>query len=29
MDGKNKFIKEIDMKAVQWRTRQIVQQPAT
>jgi GrpB-like predicted nucleotidyltransferase (UPF0157 family) len=29
MDGKNEFIKEIDMKAVQWRTRQIVQQPAT
>jgi GrpB-like predicted nucleotidyltransferase (UPF0157 family) len=29
MDGKNEFIKDIDMKAVQWRTRQIVQQPAT
>jgi GrpB-like predicted nucleotidyltransferase (UPF0157 family) len=28
MDGKDGFIKEMDMKAVQWRTLQIVQQPA-
>lgn len=29
MDGKDGFIKEIDVKALQWRTLQIVQQPAT
>ncbi len=29
MEGKNGFIKEMDTKAEQWRTRQIVQQPAT
>jgi GrpB-like predicted nucleotidyltransferase (UPF0157 family) len=29
MDGKDGFIKEMDLKALQWRTLQLVQQPAT